>query len=476
VAGIIGATADNARGVAGVAPSVSILSATACNGAGLCWGSDVAQGITWAVDNGATVINLSLGFASPSQSVKAAVDNAVSRGVVVLAAAGNDGTNTVSYPAAHDGVIGVGSHDSAGNRSVFSQTGSHVDVLAPGEFVLATGNASDTAYVEMSGTSMATPHAAGVVALLRGSRPNATAAQVTAALTGGALDLGAAGRDDASGFGRIRIGASLDALAAAVPASPGAPPVAPPATEPAPRTDAPAAAPRAGLIGPSGPIVVRDGQVVPVGGDLPAPPAGVRWAATSQTATGNGAWVADTRGRIVVSGDAGTYGDLPSLGVVPNQPINAMAPTATGRGYWMSAADGGIFAFGDATFRGSMGGQLLNKPIVGMAADPNGQGYWQVASDGGIFAHGVPFFGSTGNLTLNRPINGMAVTPTGKGYWLFATDGGIFAYGDAKFFGSLPGVPGAGSKTAVGMISSPTGNGYWIVTSDNSVYAFGDAA
>jgi subtilisin family serine protease len=255
----------------------------------------------------------------------------------------------------------------------------------------------------------------------------------------------------------------------APPTTTTAPPTTTTTTAPAP----PAAKPKAGLVGPTGPVTIEDGRVKP----LPAPtqPTDARWAATSQTATGNGSWLVDTRGRMTTNGDAPHFGDLRTIPL--NQPINAMAPTPTGQGYWMGASDGGIFAFGDAGFFGSTGAMRLNRPIVGMAPTPDSQGYWLVASDGGIFAFGTArFFGSLGALRLNRPINGMAATPTGEGYWLFATDGGVFAFGDARFYGSLPGVPAAAGKTAVGMVATPTNLGYWIVTADGSVYPFGDAA
>jgi subtilisin family serine protease len=246
-------------------------------------------------------------------------------------------------------------------------------------------------------------------------------------------------------------------------------------TTPVPAVDPVVARPRAGLVSPTGPITVIDGRVVP----LQAPATGTAGhpiTASSQTATGAGAWTADSSGRIYTTGDAPRFGDLAELGVTPNRPINGMAPTPTGRGYWMVASDGGIFSFGDAVFYGSTGAMTLNRPIVAMTPTPTGNGYWLVASDGGIFAYGdAVFYGSTGGMNLNSPINGMAATPTGRGYWLFSADGGIFAYGDAAFHGSLPGTPAARGATAVGMIPTPDNGGYWIVTGDNRIFGYGTA-
>jgi hypothetical protein len=109
-----------------------------------------------------------------------------------------------------------------------------------------------------------------------------------------------------------------------------------------------------------------------------------------------------------------------------------------------------------------------------MAATADGGGYWLVASDGGVFSFGdARFYGSMGGLPLNRPIVGMAATADGGGYWLVASDGGVFSFGDARFYGSMGGLPL--SAPIVGLTTSPLGNGYWMVGRNDSVYAFGDA-
>jgi type VII secretion-associated serine protease mycosin len=216
VAGIAAASSDDGVGIAGVAPQARIIPVRVMGSGGSGHTSDVARGITWAVDHGAEVINLSLG--GPATHVmRIAVDYAVSNGVVVVAAAGNDGDtdrnkdlipdNTPSYPAAFDGSIAVASYDSNGTVSSFSTRGDYVDVAAPGSWILSTLNSGG--WGPMSGTSMATPHVAGIAALLIAQQPSRTPAQVRQRLESTAVDAGATGPDPAYGVGRVRPVAAL---------------------------------------------------------------------------------------------------------------------------------------------------------------------------------------------------------------------------------------------------------------------------
>ena len=138
--------------------------------------ADIAAGITWAVDHGAQVINLSLGGSGDTAVERNAVAYAISRGVVVVAAMGNDGTNNPSYPAAYPDVIAVGAVNATDQRAAFSQTGPHIDVVAPGVNVLSTY--WDDTYNFLDGTSMASPHVAGVAALILSCNSTIPASQV----------------------------------------------------------------------------------------------------------------------------------------------------------------------------------------------------------------------------------------------------------------------------------------------------------
>ena len=148
--------------------------------------ADIAAGIRWAVDNGARVLNLSLGGPVDTQVERDAIAYAVAQGAVVCAAMGNDfqNGNPTSFPGAYPDVIAVGAIDRADHRAPFSQTGPHIDVVAPGVDIRST--VWDNGYATMQGTSMATPHVTGVAALYLSTNPTASPATVASALTGGA--------------------------------------------------------------------------------------------------------------------------------------------------------------------------------------------------------------------------------------------------------------------------------------------------
>ena len=212
VAGTIAALANNNIGIAGAAPGVKILPVKVLNCSG--YTSDVANGIKWAANNGARVINLSLGGTARDSALDAAIAYARTKKVVVVAAAGNNGTgctagkNAISYPGASAGVIGVGAIDSNLNRSCFSNTGSYVDVVGPGTSILSTYPLAMTAkgyapYTSMSGTSMASPHVAAVAALVLSRKPTCTPDQVEVRIEATARRLGGTARNNDFGFGLV---------------------------------------------------------------------------------------------------------------------------------------------------------------------------------------------------------------------------------------------------------------------------------
>lgn len=209
VAGIAAGGADDGTGIAGVAPAARILAVRVLDADGAGNYSQVADGIVYAADHGATVMNLSLGGTDPSELLRAAIDYATAKGVVVTCASGNEGRSTVSYPARYDSCIAVGATDEADAVTDFSNTGPGLDFVAPGAQVLSS--IMGGSYDSWDGTSMAAPHVAGLAALLASQGLGRRA--IVETMTTTAKDLGPAGVDTVSGVGRI------DAAAATLAAS-----------------------------------------------------------------------------------------------------------------------------------------------------------------------------------------------------------------------------------------------------------------
>ncbi|GIF42324.1 S8 family serine peptidase [Actinoplanes xinjiangensis] len=226
VAGTIAAVTGNGTGVAAVAPDAKILPIRALDADGSGYMSDTATGIVYATDHGAHVINMSLGGTEPSAAVSNAISYARSKGVVVVAAAGNSRASgsPTSYPAADQGVIAVASTTSSDWYSNFSNQGDYIDVAAPGSGIISTyPQASGNAYVSMNGTSMAAPHVAALAALLKGYRPALTPDEVQQAMEVSAVDLGTPGEDSDYGHGRVDAAAALAAITPATTAPTPAP-------------------------------------------------------------------------------------------------------------------------------------------------------------------------------------------------------------------------------------------------------------
>lgn len=200
VAGAAAAKINNFYDVAGVSDSCLVaIKVLGADGRGNQ--TDLASAIRWAADNGVDVVNMSLGGGSGSPLVEMAIDYASSKGVLLVAAAGNDGCSSVDYPAAFPKVIAVGSLATSTLRSDFSDCGPEIDLAAPGEGIYTTGRWCCT--IVANGTSIASPLVAGVAALIWDRRPTMTPGQVRCALADTADDLGPAGRDNEFGDGRV---------------------------------------------------------------------------------------------------------------------------------------------------------------------------------------------------------------------------------------------------------------------------------
>jgi thermitase len=203
VAGTITANANNARGVTGVAFNSPLSICKALSGPlGQGTTSDVASCITWVTDRGVKVISMSLGGGAAT-TLQNAVRYAASHDVLVLAAAGNAGNSATEFPAGYAEVVSVAATDARDAHASFSNTNADVEVAAPGVNVLSSYN--DGGYRALSGTSMATPHAAAVAAVIRTKNPTFTAAQARSKLDASVDDKGVAGRDTSFGFGRVNL-------------------------------------------------------------------------------------------------------------------------------------------------------------------------------------------------------------------------------------------------------------------------------
>jgi len=161
VAGIIAAK-DNDEGITGINPNVELYSARVLDSNLSAPVSRVIEAIYWAIDNNVNIINISFGTTKNSTALKTAIQDAYNAGILIVAAAGNNGT--VEYPAAYDEVIAVGSVNPRGVRSEGSATGDGLELMAPGEQILSTGDFGGLSV--SSGTSMATPHVVGVASIL----------------------------------------------------------------------------------------------------------------------------------------------------------------------------------------------------------------------------------------------------------------------------------------------------------------------
>ena len=175
VASIISAIVNNKTGISGASYDAHLISVKVLDKNGQGYVSWLADGIRWASDNEADIINISLGGNSPSQYLLEAVNYANSKGVVLVAAAGNDGSSTPVYPAYYSSVISVGATDKNDQKATFSNYGSWVTMSAPGVSIISDYKGT---YSYLSGTSMAAPHVSALAAMVRTQHPEWTSGQV----------------------------------------------------------------------------------------------------------------------------------------------------------------------------------------------------------------------------------------------------------------------------------------------------------
>lgn len=208
VAGIAAANTNNGIGIAGAAWTARILPVKVLDSHGSGLDSNIAEGVEWAADHGATVINLSLAGPGQSAVLHDAVAYAVGKGIPVVAAAGNTGNSTPQYPGADPLVISVGATDVNGGIAAFSTFGDWVDVSAPGVDITSTYK---TGYASGDGTSFSSPLVAGIVALVRTQNPSWTPARIATDIERSASPMEPPGLDPYYGFGVVNAAAAVGA-------------------------------------------------------------------------------------------------------------------------------------------------------------------------------------------------------------------------------------------------------------------------
>ncbi|MDQ3146542.1 MAG: S8 family serine peptidase, partial [Actinomycetota bacterium] len=366
VAGLAAAQADNAQGIAGVAWYSRIIPVKVLGANGSGSDSDVVEGIIWATDHGAHVINLSLGGPGASPALDAAVDYALDNDVVVVAAAGNEGSDEPSYPAASPGAIAVGATNSAGALTSFSNFGDWVDVVAPGSGVLSTTMGGS--YGSGSGTSFASPLTAGVAVLVRWAYPDLDARGVTERLLATTRDVGAQGWDSNTGKGMVDAAAALGAprRGGAVPVGDGSEPSGTPAAA----TLLPVSAPAQATISPEGDVdwfkvalsapatlTVTVGATADLAPVVTAYDQRVRKVGEARTGDSNGPVVRQPVSLSIGAG-AGTYRFevANDVGSASSEPYSitatitpASSPSTAGEMAWVRATAPATFASGVAT-------------------------------------------------------------------------------------------------------------------------------
>ncbi|OAQ54103.1 halolysin [Natrinema mahii] len=205
VGGIAAGGTDDGTGHAGIS-DCSLLSVRALDADGVGSLSDIADAIQWAADADADVVNLSLGVDGSYETLTAACEYAADRGVLLVGAAGNDGSDRVYSPAAEDSVVAVAAVDDDDSIAAFSNTGPEIELAAPGSRIVSSTTGGD--YGRMSGTSMAAPVVAGVAGLALSAHPDLSRSQLRDHLRETAVDLGLA--DDQQGYGRVDAAAAVE--------------------------------------------------------------------------------------------------------------------------------------------------------------------------------------------------------------------------------------------------------------------------
>jgi len=219
VAGVAAAAANNDVGIAGLAWNARIMPVKVLDGQGQGVSSNLTCALYWAADRGADIINISIISFGPSFGMQSAINYAANEGALIFSAAGNlfEEGNPVTYPAAHDNVIAVAATDKDDAHAWFSSAGAFVDIAAPGVGIYSPFPPTHDEYRSVYGTSLATPHGAGLAALVLSAVPSLSSEEVETVIKRSAVDLGDTGKDDKFGHGRIDASAAISLTLSSMP-------------------------------------------------------------------------------------------------------------------------------------------------------------------------------------------------------------------------------------------------------------------
>jgi thermitase len=217
-AGVVAAAGNNGVGVTGVEWTSSIMPLVVVDSTGYASYSNIAEAISYAANNGARIVNVSIGGTAASSTLQSAVNYAWSLGTVVFASAGNGGANAPYYPAGCQYVVAVGATDQNNNWESWSNYGSFLSLVAPGSNIYTTSEGGG--YTYGSGTSYSSPIAAGVAALVLSYSPSLSASALVSRLEQTATDFGAAGYDPYYGWGLVNASQAITGLSYTPPAPP----------------------------------------------------------------------------------------------------------------------------------------------------------------------------------------------------------------------------------------------------------------
>jgi thermitase len=393
VAGVLAATGNNAAGVAGVSWGAEIRSFKVLGDAGNGYASDASAGLVAAANDGARVINMSF-TGEPTSTLQDAVAYAQSKGALIVAAAGNNGSTTPMYPAAYSGVVAVAATNSSDTLASFSNRGSWITLAAPGVNIAST--TTDSGYAAVNGTSFASPLVAGTAALLWLSTYGANATSIRSRLVATAVPIGAN-----AGAGLLQIGGALDGAQLAGPCAP---------TQPGYVLDG-----FGGVHAASGAKVVS-GFAYWAGWDI---------ARDLATRPGGGGWVLDGYGGLHA------FGGAPAVAASASWPgwdiARALTRSGATSGYVLDGY-GGLHPFGGAP-AANASASWPGWDIARDVAARTGGGGWVLDGYGGLHPFGAaPAVTTTGAWPGADVARRIVLDETGTRGWVLDINGGMHRF------------------------------------------------